>query len=576
MAFRAPTNHRQLSIQSLPLREEDVQAGADHSPLLSSHGHSPAVEQDADEWVVFSPSSVGDATTVTGTNPLSRISEIGSVESAPRILRHGISYGIPGTFDDLIEDDEEDEDEDEDEDDYLDGTETDSLQPFRDQDNQRPILLPTHDGLGTFPSSSGVISGLRSLEESLRIVAMAGQSQGVEDTDSKIRRWQVEHSKALLDEIEKVTRRRISLASLRGGNLGQQEKNLLEEEAIFMGTNTEEPKSSGSTLAHSLTEGETEESSDTFWRRITRRFIRDIMGIDDQLLQVIFGEALPIETPTTFLHGGDKATKDAEERLLNRLARELGILANQYTCHPSGDGAFSTHHGNHGDYSDDDGSKTPQARSPQPQQDDHAVSPPARQRSQSLDSSSSSSVPQFQFAPTLLQEEASHAALWGIEEEHDTDEETQTKRDSKLRKEYWEQELGVRVFFSFLTSRFSGPAAPNPPPPVSPVHQHHPLIRSNRPAFHPYQSQPAKRPVSVVSTKLGQSATTTSAGAGRFFGTGFGFGMRNGSSYASVGKGKTVSSRGSSRNRGFYWDVATSVGSGKTGSCIGTGVWAAI
>lgn len=575
MAFRAPTNHRHLSIQSLPLHGEDIQAEAGHSPLLSSHGvQSPAVEQDADEWVVFSPSSVGDATTVTGTNPLSRISEIGSVESAPRILCHGGNYGIPGTFDDLIEDEEEDEDDD----DYLDGTETDSLQPFREQDNQGPIMLPTHDGLGTFPSSSGVISGLRSLEESLRIVAMAGQSQGAEDTDSKIRRWQIEHSKALLDEIEKVTRRRISLASLRGGNLGQQEKILLEEGSVFMGTSTEERKSSKSTPAQSYAEGEAEEFSETLWRRITRRFIRDIMGIDDQLLQVIFGEALPTEAPITFLHGGDMAAKDAEERLLNRLARELGVLVGQYTCHPAGDGAFSTHRGGLGDYSDDDGSKTPQARSSQSQQDDHTTSPPERQRSHSLSSSSSSSVPQFQFAPTLLQEEASHAALWGIEEEQDTDEAAQAKRDSQLQKEYWEQELGVRVFFSFLASRFSGPATtPNPPsPPVAPLHQHHPLIRSNRPTFHPYQSQAAKRPVSAASAKIGQSATTASTSGGRFFGAGFGFGMRSGSSYASVGKGKTVSSRGSSRNRGFYWDVATSVGSGKTGSCIGTGVWAAI
>lgn len=570
MAFRAPTNHRQLSIQSLPLQDEDIQAETSHSPLLSSHGHSPAVEQDADEWVVFSPSSVGDATTVTGTNPLSRISEIGSADSAPRILRHGGNYGFPGTFDDLIEDEE-----DEDEDDYLDGTETDSLQPFRELDNQGPIMLPTHDGLGTFPSSSGVISGLRSLEESLRMVAMAGQDKGAEDSDSKIRRWQIEHSQALLDEIEKVTRRKMSLASLRGGNLGQQDKSLLEEETVFMETSAEEHKPSGATLAQSYAEDEADEFSETFWRRITRRFIRDIMGIDDQLLQVIFGEALPIEAPATFLHGEDKVASDAEERLLNRLARELGVLVSQYTCHPSGDGAFSTHRRSLGDYSDDDGSTTPQARSPPSQQDDHTVFPPKRQRSLSL-GSSNSSVPQFQFAPTLLQEEASHAALWGIEEEQDTDEETQAKRDSLLQKEYWEQELGVRVFFSFLASRFSSPAETPNPPPIAPVHQHHPLIRSNRPTFHQYQSQVAKRPASVAPVKIGQSATTVSTSGSRFFGAGFGFGMRSGSSYASAGKGKTVSSRGSSRNRGFYWDVATSVGSGKTGSCIGTGVWAAI
>lgn len=576
MAFRAPTNHRQLSIQPLPpSQDDDAQGSPGHSPFLSSPVlHSPAVEQDADEWVVFSPSSVGDATTVTGTNPLSRISEIGSVKSAPRILRHGGSYGIPGIFDDLAEDEEEDE-EDED-DDYLDGTETDSLQPFREQQNEGPVMLPTHDGLGMFPSSSGVISGLRSLEESLRMVAMAGHSQGEEDTNAKIRKWQIEHSQALLDEIERMTRRRMSLASLRGGNLGQQEKNLIEEDTAFMATSTEDFKSSTSIPTQQnraeADEMGLEEHEETLWRRITRRFIRDIMGIDDELLQVIFGEALPAETPISFLHEENMVTKDVEERLLNRLARELGVLVNQYTYHPAGDGAFSTHHGSFEEYSDDDGSKTPQARSSQPQQEEHAASPHKRQRSQSF-ASSTSSVPQFQFAPTLPQEEASHAALWGIEEEQDLDEETLAKRDSQLRKEYWEQELGVRVFFSFLKSRFSSPE-PTPTPPV-PLYQHHPLIRSPRPTFHPYQSPVVKRSASVASAKVAPPSTAASASGGQFFG-GFGFGMRSGSSYASGGKGKTASSRGSSRNRGFYWDVATSVGSGKTGSCVGTGVWAAI
>lgn len=470
---------------------------------------------------------------------------------------------------------EEDEEEDDDEDDYLDGTETDSLQPFHEQDNEGPVMLPTHDGLGTFPSSSGVITGLRSLEESLRIVAMTGHGQGEEETAAKILQWRGEHKQALLDEIEKLTRRRMSLASLRGGNLGQQEKALIEEDTSFLETSLEDLRSSASMSAQNHAEGveEDEEHSETLWRRITRRFIRDIMGIDDELLQVIFGEALPTEDPIDLLSEENMVAKEVEERLLNRIARELGVLVNQYTSHPAGDRAFSTHNGSLDGYSDDDGSKTPQARSSRLQQDEYTTSSCKRQRSHSL-ASSNSSVPQFQFAPTLPQEEASHAALWGIEEEQEVDEETQAKRDSQVRKEYWEQELGVRVFFSFLKSRFSGPASTPTPSPPTPLH--HPLIRGARPTFHPYQSPIAKRPTSVASVKMGPSSTVAStSGGGQFF-NGFGPGMRSGSSYASGGKGKTVSSRGSGRNRGFYWDVATSVGSGKTSSCVGTGVWAAI
>lgn len=592
MAFRAPTNHRQLSIQSVPpLQDDDLYAEASYSPLLSSPGiHSPTVEQDADEWVVFSRSSVGDAATVTETNPLSQVSEIGSVQSAPRILRHGGNYGIPGAFDDLVGDEEEDEEDDED-DDSLGGTETDSLQPFREQDNEGPVMLPTHDGLGTFPSSSGVISGLRSLEESLRIAAMAGHTQAEEDTDAKIQRWRVEHSQALLDEIQRMTRRRMSLASLRGGNLEGKDRNLLDEGSAFMdigNSSAEDLTTSASTPTQNHTESmekETEEHSETLWKRITRRFICDIMGIDDELLQVIFGEALPTEALADFSHEGNQASKEVEERLLNRLARELGVLVNHYTSHPAGEGAFSTHRGNFGEYDDDDGVQTPQ---PLPtlreqEQDEYTASPRRRQRSQSATRSENSSVPQFQFAPTLShQEEISHAALWGIEE-HEVDEETQAKRNSQMRKEYWEQELGVRVFFSFLKSRFSGPKSDTSsgPPPSAPIHQSHPLINRNpRPAFNQYQNLPRRSSSSNSASKM-VSSPTASASTGQLFG-GFEFGIRSVSSYASQstkGKGngkKTLSSRGSSRNRGFYWDVATSVGSGKTGSCIGTAVWAAI
>ncbi|KAH0605454.1 uncharacterized protein H6S33_004676 [Morchella sextelata] len=526
MAFRAPPNTRHLSIHSIPPFSESDQHLL-YSPQLSSPGRPPSEqpaadhqhEQETDEWVVFSPSTIGTATVTT-------TSDLGSVVSAPRILRHG-NYG---------ESEDEEEEEDDTDDDYMDdddGTETDSLQPFRELANDPPpVRLPTHDGLGTFPLSSPTTTTstgvLRSLEESLRIVAMAGSTSS-SDSDAKIDRWRRQHSQALLDEIERVTRRKMSVASLRGAGGGSSKdvKALLDEDAAFMAASTEEERGDEEETVHGKMEEEQREEQDedtenpeTIWRRITRRFIRDIMGIDDELLQVIFGEALPESSypdPSISLHATPAPTA-AEDRLLNRLARELGVLVTQYTTHPAPDGAaFSTLHraDDDADNYNDDGVQTPQPRTT-------TSTTAASTHLQTPATPSDAGMPHYNFTPTLHH---SDMAQWGLELDGDSQHE-----EEKVRREYWEQELGVRVFFSFLKSRFSSPTPPPQQQVPGPVFQQHPLIRS---------------PSELRSGSWGAAA-------------------------------KTVSRSGSGRSaRGFYWDVASSVGSGK-GSCVGTGVWAAI
>ncbi|KAH8154815.1 uncharacterized protein LAJ45_01346 [Morchella importuna] len=534
MAFRAPPNTRHLSIHSIPPIPESDQHLL-YSPQLSSPGRPPSEqpavgyqnEQETDEWVVFSPSTIGTATVTT-------TSDLGSVVSAPCILRHG-NYG----------ESEDEEEEDDTDDDYMDdddGTETDSLQPFRELANDPPpVRLPTHDGLGTFPLSSPTTTTstgvLRSLEESLRIVAMAGSTSS-NDSDARIDRWRRQHSQALLDEIERVTRRKMSVASLRGAGGGSSKdvKALLDEETGFMAASTEEERGmeEKKTMQGKMEEEEQRqkeeqdvdtENPETIWRRITRRFIRDIMGIDDELLQVIFGEALPESSyldPTSTPLNPTPAPTAAEDRLLNRLARELGVLVTQYTSHPAPDGAaFSTLHRADDDDADnynDDGVQTPQPRTITT-----TTGTTTSTHLQTPATLSDAEIPHYNFTPTLHH---SDTAQWGLDIDDDSQHE-----EEKVRREYWEQELGVRVFFSFLKSRFS---SPSPPPQQvvvpGPMFQQHPLIRS-----------PSE--------------------------------MRSGGWGAAA---KTVSRSGSGRSaRGFYWDVASSVGSGK-GSCVGTGVWAAI
>ncbi|KAG0642029.1 hypothetical protein HOY80DRAFT_952063 [Tuber brumale] len=582
MAFRSPAAARQhLTLQSVPT-QDDNQGRLDSPSLLGSPAvsHAPTIEVDGDEWVVFSPSSVsGTTTTVTGTHALSRASDLLSIVSvrSPRVIQQGYSGGFTDLEDEV--DFEEEEEEDEEEGSY--DTETDSLQPFRDLGNEGPVMLPMHDGLGTFPSSSGVVSGLRSLEESLKIVAQATGGKGTSgDINARIQKWREGQRQALLDEIQKVSRRRTSLfsGSIRGGGLEEDEASMntegpeAEVKEFEKRTSTPTPSQSGSGGAETVA---TQESAreETLWRRITRRFIRDIMGIDDDLLQVIFGEALPEEgeegEPTaSFLAEGGRLGSEAEERLLNRIARELGVMVNQYTLHPVSDGrAFSaivgrmkTRDGLSDD--NDDGVKTPQPPPPPPvqlhQQDPMSI-PQSRPRSQSA--TSTSSIPHYQFAPTLppLQQSPHHPTLWDIEES--LREEKAAKAEAAKRKEYWEQELGVRVFFSFLKSRFSSPSSPSSPTDTASTESAtgiaHPLI----PRARAYQRR-------------------RTVGGG-----GVGGGLRSGSTCASqsgvkakTGKGSRGvgvggGGAGSSRSRGgFYWDVASSVGSGKS-SCVGAGGW---
>ena len=92
-------------------------------------------------------------------------------------------------------------------------------------------------------------------------------------------------------------------------------------------------------------EGGEGERDEGFWARITRRLVMDLMGIDDKLLSILFGESLPEDfeemgQATTNPLDGHTNDSGWENRLLERIARELGLLVNQISDHP---GAFNTY-----------------------------------------------------------------------------------------------------------------------------------------------------------------------------------------------------------------------------------------
>ncbi|CAF9936807.1 hypothetical protein IMSHALPRED_010908 [Imshaugia aleurites] len=559
------------------IRQPTAQDPRDNAATIVSSPLQRELEQ-SQEWVLFparSTTQTQTASTVeTPTAGLSRLSDFGSLDPNP-----AQDEGVPcRPTNDSIDDDEDLDSLDE------------GLHAFHEPSSinrsglfeASASILPRHDGLGTFPTSSPPLQEQlwhfeqfnprkRSIGPARhrRISSVQRRIDAIEDQDvasieaetrERIERWRAEQSRVLLDEIEKETRRRrASVRSQRAemtpgiAGLEQIIKDSVAEHAGHEATDG--PLSASSPAV---------EDSESVWQRITRRVIRDFIGIDDNLLSIIFGESLPTEkpdgSPPAELSPSSSSQLDNslpvsagtgwERRLLDRLSRELGILLQQLTEHP---GAFS-------------------ALSPtfNPSTSDYAGMPitvPTSSKSQPKPSTpTANSAASFDFRPTLQDAsfpaqtaaaDSTHAALWGIEEEPAPT----TPADDR---DYWEQTPDIKTVFRFLHNRFTTqrrPATASKPPlniattstpdslrRAAIIRQYHPLV--SRAAATWEQRHAHARRHSLLRRRSGSSCASSIIGSARRMG------LRGGS----LGS--------SSRN---YWDIGGSaVGSGG-GSAIGVG-----
>ena len=536
--------------------------------------------EQSQEWVLFparSSTKTQTASTVqTPTAGLSRLSDFGSLDAKSRQ-----DEAVPGeTTNGSVEDDEDLDSLDE------------GLHAFQEPSpiNRSGLfessgsILPRHDGLGTFPTSSPPLQEqlwhfeqFNPRKRSIgvgrhrRRSSVQKRFDAIEDHDvasieaetrERIEKWRMEQSRVLLDEIERETRRRrASVISQRAkttsGPVGFEH---IVKDSVA--ENAGDETATGSSRAKSPVI----EDSESFWQRITRRVIRDFIGIDDDLLSVIFGESLPAET----LDGNHSSRLGSsrslfsetslpipagtgwEGRLLDRLSRELGMVLQQLTEHP---GAFST------------------LSSPfNPSASDYAGMPitvPTSSKSQHKPSTptANAAASSFDFRPTLQDAslpaqnpaaDSTHAALWGIEEEPAP---TTPEEDDR---EYWEQTPDIKTVFRFLHNRFTSqrrPASTSKPHlsiattstpdslrRAAIIRQHHPLV--SRAAATWEQRHAHARRHSSLRRRSGSSCASSIVGSARRVG------LRGGS----LGS--------SSRN---YWDIGGStVGSGG-GSPIGVG-----
>lgn len=580
MAFRQPT----FAPASRPTTSHEPEPTTRTSVPSTLHRGI----EDSHEWVLF-PSAKANSTTPTQSSTertpqtvgLSRLSDFGSLAARSR-RDDGIACEAT---DGSLEDDEDLDSLDE----GLHAFQEQSVQQRPDDFDQSGSILPRHDGLGTFPSSSPPLQEqLWHFEQynprkrsigghQRRRSSIQRRFDALEDNDAvllegerreRIENWRMEQSKVLLDEIERETRKRKSSVAGRRTEYAPSSAGLehIVKESVL--TQTEDPEQNEDREE----ERAPYEDDESIWQRITRRIIRDFIGIDDALLSVIFGEALPEERPTTSHSSGLSSSKSTrlnnslpapsssgwEERLLERLARELGILVQHLSDHP---GAFSTPYNlSTSDYAGMPVT-VPTSSKSQPK-------PPAIATTIGLASTAS-----FNFNPTLQDAnlppstpttDSAHAALWGIEEEPSSDTE-------QKEREYWEQTPDIKTVFRFLRNRFTTsqrrPPTASKPPNIATtstpdslrraaiIRQYHPLVSRAAAAWE--QRHGHARRHSLLRGRSGSSCASSIVGSAR--------------RPLVVGRGSSLAS--SSRN---YWDLgASGVGSGG-GSAIaggGLGAW---
>lgn len=497
MAFRQPSiaAPRQIPTSNAPVVAGDVSAS---SRLKSS--------QDLREWVLFSPSqvqtlSLPHSTTTARSAELSRLSDFGSLNTFNRFGKNAdsLSEAIDGG---TVAEEEED----------LDSLD-EGLHAFQDHLLPHHLryaegigsILPKHDGFGTFPaSSSPVLEQIRQLEQHnqhRRTVGNRRPSSVVRQLDAvlhddisrtetermaRVEIWSIEQSKILMDSVQREAGRRRASPSNRGNKHGISASC---KDAFDKGFSR--PWDRGYRLEKSCDEaGEMEAGSDEpLLGRITRRLIRDLLGIDDHVLSVIFGESLPEESSS--LEASPMSSKSVfrlpedsdrtipipglEGRLFDRLAGELGILVKHLSDHP---GAFSTLP----DAVDLDYAGVPVSFSSPPQDQQRSSTPVAHRSIKSFSSISfRPTIEPYLYRASTATSETTHAALWGIEEE--------TPPSGNLDDGYWERPPGLVSIFQVLHHRFSSPRRASTSTPkiattatpaflhrTAVIRQHHPLV----------------------------------------------------------------------------------------------------
>ncbi|KAF2152611.1 hypothetical protein K461DRAFT_278850 [Myriangium duriaei CBS 260.36] len=449
MAFRQPQQRPQAPRQSSYQHN-------DPAPQPGPSQQKKRTLEESRDWVLFAPPSQTDTSHTARTADLSRASYFGSLET-------GVRSELLESDDHILRQVTAANDDDATELDSLD----DGLQAFQEPPSphfdQSGTVLPAHDGLGSFPASFNN-SGQDAMQEQIwqherynpqrkyihrrlssvqkRLDALDNNADSPEmdpqeERRLRVERWRTEQSKAVLEEIERETRRRYRrLNRMRTSSVEAGLTRMTTASHVAPSVTTAQESTSTES-----TDSEAKPVSEGFWQRITRTVIRDLMGLDENTLSVIFGEDLPAELSATPARdsaiseaaasevGHDATDRTWEERLLARIGRELGILVYQLSELES---AFNIYN-----------SRSAPSTSNQPRIP-RTTQPSPRPRSVDIEHG----LPDI-FRPTLNRPSpvsGPDASLWGIEEEP-------LNEDQQAETSHWERHPSIMMIFNYLRNR---------------------------------------------------------------------------------------------------------------------------
>lgn len=560
------------------------------------HGEPAAVTpqdrpapNESQTWVVFTPGT--DAGTTTSylnsvqdgqiTPGRSRISDLGSLDTVAR-SEFDLQAASEVISASVAEEDAE-----------LDSLDS-HLPEFRivpNPYNQPEVahaapVLPGHDGLGSFRFETPGMSAeaqdrmyaferfnpnrVEHRSEGFNLAQLETQTEEAQDWERnhRIEAWRLEQSQLLLEDIRSETRRRQqSEESLRNTQHTKSmqpevaERSVADEEAADINLSgadwhdQDEPPRSGSKPGS--------------WSRMARKFLCDVMGVDDELLAVLFGDAVPDEemlssTPqapaAAFAPAPGRIRSESSHdsewqlRMLDRISRELGVLVHQMSTHP---GAFST-------YTRVQHMALPYAGLPVIPEAPADVSDAGQKMEGSV-----LSMPQFKptvgrpadvFSARPSEPPTPSGPSGSDMTPSDTQQHTFTQQE-------WEQDLDIRLVFRYLRSRFTSSRQASPSfssgtshlatsstqdmaAKAARVRQHHPLVSHAHTHTHAHthgyhRNRPAERrtfkatvPPSPVAAIRHPPASCASQSTRR------------------SARRSSISSRPSSRH---YWDIGGSI-----------------
>ncbi|KAI0019295.1 hypothetical protein F4780DRAFT_447859 [Xylariomycetidae sp. FL0641] len=576
MAFHQPTRQAAQRVFRPSHEPEDTHAAPQPA--------SQSVE-DSQTWVLFAPAATDAGTTtsyLTSTHKSditpgrSRLSDLGSLHSIARSYA-STEQQHSSSFIDAIDEDDEDDGELDSLDSHL--PEFRSTPQFYESSqalHHATPVVPAHDGLGSFQLDREVMGAdvqnrlyafeqynprrVKRRRESLDLAQAEFEDEEVRTSDKmrRIEAWRLEQSRYLLEEIQKETRRRRK-SSVLSSSLARSADQKAEDVATSSAT--------GDPAADQIDQGEEWHDQgaselggehDSVWDRITRKVIRDLMGIDDKMLSILLGEELPDDedlSSTPRASGPSIAEQIADMpmenstdsswqlRMLERVAKELGLLVHQLSGHP---GAFST-------FSRIQQTPIPYAGLPSiPEATaDPTANHKAYQRQPAMPEFKPTIPPQTRpiDVPPARNVGGSHQGQSPIHGE--------PSAAATFTQDEWEQDLDVRLVFRYLRSRFlsrsnsvtglSGTthshlatsSTQDAAAKAARVRQHHPLVARPRP----------------MERRKSKAATPSSPVL-----------FRHASSCASQSTRRSVRRSSCSSSR-HYWDIGGSVG---TGSMIAT------